>query len=249
MKVPLAALSASLFLLLSTPATVAFKAGDFKTCSQSGFCRRGRALADRAKDNANTWRSPYSVDPQSLSLASDRSSLTAAVKSALYPDINFSLEVDVHEDGVVRVRMDEASGLRKRYDEAAKSVALEGKGVDRKGASRGKMTMVCTLQQAGAGASIIVDSDVQLSGSIAQFGRTGLITEIANALVADFVANAEAAMGARAAPATVGAYRGVSDVVVSHLAPDRPPCRSGWFCRECGAAVVIRRSRAPTRAL
>jgi uncharacterized protein len=98
-----------------------------------------------------------------------------------------------------------------RYDEAAKSVALEGKGVDRKGASRGKMTMACRLQPAGAGTSIVVDSDVQLSGSIAQFGRTGLITEIANALVADFVANAEAAMGARAAPAAVGELERAAD--------------------------------------
>jgi carbon-monoxide dehydrogenase small subunit len=84
-----------------------------------------------------------------------------------------------------------------RYDEAAKSVALEGKGVDRKGASRGKMTMACALQESGTGTAITVDSDVQLSGTIAQFGRTGLITEIANALVADFVTNAEAAIGAR----------------------------------------------------
>jgi alpha 1,3-glucosidase len=126
MKVPLVALSASLLLLVSTPATLAFKASDFKTCSQSGFCRRGRGLAERAKDNANTWRSPYSVDPQSISLASDRASLTAAVKSALYPDIKFSLEVHVHEDGVVRVRMDEVGSLRKRYDEAAKwALAVE----------------------------------------------------------------------------------------------------------------------------
>jgi carbon monoxide dehydrogenase subunit G len=84
-----------------------------------------------------------------------------------------------------------------RYDEAQKSVTLEGKGVDRKGASRGKMTMACALQEAGARTSIVVDSDVQLSGAIAQFGRTGLIAEIANALVADFVTNAEAAIRAR----------------------------------------------------
>jgi len=84
-----------------------------------------------------------------------------------------------------------------RYDETRKSVSFEGKGVDRKGASRGKMTMACTLQEAGERTSIVVDSDVQLSGTIAQFGRTGLITEIANALVADFVTNAEAAIGAR----------------------------------------------------
>src|SRR6266478_7043104 len=120
MKVLLVALSASLLLLVSTPAAVAFKSGDFKTCSQSGFCRRGRALATRAKENATTWLSPYSVDPQSLSLASDRASLTAKVNSALYPDIKFSLEVHLHQDGTVRVRMDEVGGLRKRYDEAAK---------------------------------------------------------------------------------------------------------------------------------
>ncbi len=84
-----------------------------------------------------------------------------------------------------------------RYDEARKSVSFEGKGVARKGASRGKMMMACTLQQAGERTSIVVDSDVQLSGTIAQFGRTGLITEIANALVADFVTNAEADIGAR----------------------------------------------------
>jgi uncharacterized protein len=82
-----------------------------------------------------------------------------------------------------------------RYDEQKKSVALEGKGVDRKGASRGKMMMSCALQSSGAATGIVVDSDIQLSGTIAQFGRTGLIAEVANVLVADFVHNAEAAMG------------------------------------------------------
>ena len=119
MKV-LSALSATFLLLSPIVTVVAFKANDFKTCSQSGFCRRGRALAARAKDNADTWRSPYSVDAQSLLLASARASLTAAVKSELHPNIKFSLDVHVHEDGVVRVRMDEVGGLKKRYDEAAK---------------------------------------------------------------------------------------------------------------------------------
>jgi uncharacterized protein len=82
-----------------------------------------------------------------------------------------------------------------RYDEEKKSVALDGKGVDRKGASRGKMMMSCALQPSGNATGIVVDSDIQLSGTIAQFGRTGLIAEVANVLVADFVHNAEAAMG------------------------------------------------------
>ncbi len=80
------------------------------------------------------------------------------------------------------------------YDEEKKSVALEGKGVDRKGASRGKMSMNCLLLPSGDLTGVVVDSDIQLSGTIAQFGRTGLITEVANALVASFVQNTEAAL-------------------------------------------------------
>ena len=81
------------------------------------------------------------------------------------------------------------------YDEEKKSVALEGKGVDRKGASRGKMSMNCLLLPSGDLTGVVVDSDIQLSGTIAQFGRTGLISEVANALVANFVRNAEAELG------------------------------------------------------
>lgn len=111
-------LSGALLLLLYVPSTFAVKTQDFKTCAQAGFCRRGRALASRAQDTAS-WKSPYSVDSSSLAVASDQASFTAGVKSSLYPDIKFSLDVRIHDDGVVRVRMDEVDGLRKRYDEAA----------------------------------------------------------------------------------------------------------------------------------
>jgi carbon monoxide dehydrogenase subunit G len=88
-----------------------------------------------------------------------------------------------------------------KYDEDAKKVEFEGKGVDRKGASRGKMSMLCTLAPEGNATRVDVAADVQLSGSIAQFGRTGLLTEIANQLVAEFVKNAETELGSRNAPA------------------------------------------------
>ncbi|KIJ66056.1 glycoside hydrolase family 31 protein [Hydnomerulius pinastri MD-312] len=106
-------------LLLLLPTALAFKASDFKTCSQSGFCRRGRALSARATSAGSSWHSPYTVDPASLALDPHEASFTAFVRSSLYPDIKFGLDVRVHEDGVVRVRMDEVNGLRKRYDEAA----------------------------------------------------------------------------------------------------------------------------------
>ncbi|KAI0944115.1 hypothetical protein AcV7_002026 [Taiwanofungus camphoratus] len=108
----------SLLLLLTVPAVLAVKTQDFKTCSQAPFCRRGRALSARAKESPS-WHSPYSVDSSTVVISPEQASFTAAVKSAIYPEIKFGLDVRVHQDGVVRVRMDEVNGLRKRYDEAA----------------------------------------------------------------------------------------------------------------------------------
>jgi alpha 1,3-glucosidase len=118
MKVHGFTFSAAVLLLLRPAAAV--KSADFKTCSQSGFCRRGRALAERAHEAGSSWSSPYSIDSSSISISPKEASFTAAVKSALYPEVNFGLEVHIEDDGVVRVRMDEVGGLRKRYDEAAK---------------------------------------------------------------------------------------------------------------------------------
>ena len=107
-----------MLLLAALPYVLAVKTEDFKTCSQAAFCRRGRALSERAGQNPN-WRSPYSVNADSLVVSPGSATLTAGVKSSLYPDIKFGLEVRVHEDGVVRVIMDEVDGLYKRYSEAA----------------------------------------------------------------------------------------------------------------------------------
>ncbi|KAH9485679.1 Glucosidase 2 subunit alpha [Psilocybe cubensis] len=96
----------------------AFKAHDFKTCSQSGFCRRGRALSARAKEAKSSWVSPYRIQEDSINISPSQAVFTAAVKG-LYEEINFGLEVRIQDDGVVRVRMDEVGGLRKRYDETA----------------------------------------------------------------------------------------------------------------------------------
>ncbi|KIY65272.1 glycoside hydrolase family 31 protein, partial [Cylindrobasidium torrendii FP15055 ss-10] len=115
----------ALFLTFLTTGTDAFKANDFKTCDKSGFCRRGRALSARAKEAGTAWKSPYSVLPDSVEVSSNQASAKAAVKSELYPDINFELELRVQEDGVVRVLMDEKDGLKKRYNEAAAWALVE----------------------------------------------------------------------------------------------------------------------------
>ena len=104
------------------------------------------------------------------------------------------------------------------YDEDARTISLDGKGVDKKGNSRGKMTMVCKVTPADGGTAVTAESDVQLSGAIAQFGRTGIITEVANVLVADFVRNVEARINAAAAVAPAPAAAG--DAAEASASPD-----------------------------
>ena len=115
-------IAAWLLLVLPTRSVLAVKEQDFKKCNESAFCRRGRALAGRAAENVKSgekWKSPYSLDASTVVFEDGGSRFTGRVTSSLYPDIKFELDVRVHEDGVVRVRMDEKEGLRKRYDEAA----------------------------------------------------------------------------------------------------------------------------------
>ncbi len=111
------------------------------------------------------------------------------------------------------------------YDDADHKVDFNGKGVDRKGASRGKMSMTCRLFPDGQSTRVSVDADVQLSGAIAQFGRTGLITEVANQLVAVFVSNAEAEL-ARTASATHEEAPAVAARPAGPSATPPPPIRS-----------------------
>ncbi len=67
------------------------------------------------------------------------------------------------------------------------SARIEGMGVDRKGGSRGQVTVVYDINQHSDGCHVVVDADVTLSGPAAQFGRTGLINEMSKRLIGDFV--------------------------------------------------------------
>ncbi len=81
-------------------------------------------------------------------------------------------------------------------DAEAMSATIEGKGVDKKGGSRGQVSVVYRLEEDGAGTKVMVDADVHLSGPAAQFGRTGLINEMSKRLIEDFVSCLEAKLQA-----------------------------------------------------
>ena len=106
---------------------------NFKTCEQSGFCKRNRAYADNAATLGNTWASPYKLDPNSIQIG--HGYVTGTVLKSLRSggeDVKLPFKVAFLESGVARVIMDElkrqqkgielrhGSQVRKeRYNEAA----------------------------------------------------------------------------------------------------------------------------------
>ncbi|KAJ9098154.1 hypothetical protein QFC21_004483 [Naganishia friedmannii] len=140
----------ALLLLFSTFTSTAFgaKHGDFKTCSQSSFCRRLRSLSERS--TAAGFYSPYSLGQghQSVIPQKDGASWTFPLNTDLYPEIKFALTVDFLEkgDGIARLRVDEVGSKLhwKRYNEAAKwalvdeTPALTSIGNVRKVSSKGR---------------------------------------------------------------------------------------------------------------
>jgi len=99
-------------------------------------------------------------------------------------------------------------------DEAARSATIKGKGVDRRGGSRGQVEVVYRIEETDGGSQVVVDADVMLSGAAAQFGRTGLINEMSNRLIAEFVECLHAKLAAssdeEAAEISAGEVRGIS---------------------------------------
>lgn len=72
-------------------------------------------------------------------------------------------------------------------DPESKSATIEGTGVDKRGGSRGRVTVRYSLEPEHTGTIVTVDADITLSGPAAQFGRTGLINEMSKKLIGEFV--------------------------------------------------------------
>ncbi len=80
-------------------------------------------------------------------------------------------------------------------DPTTRSGHVEGRGVDKRGGSHSRMTMDYKVADLGGSTRVDLDVDLTLSGPIAQFGRTGLITEAANVLIGEFARNLEGRIG------------------------------------------------------
>ena len=81
-------------------------------------------------------------------------------------------------------------------DPATHSASIKGKGVDKRGGSRGRMSVVYQLKETDGGTEVDIEANVNLAGAAAQFGRSGLIREISNRLIGEFAECLEAKLSA-----------------------------------------------------
>jgi alpha 1,3-glucosidase len=79
---------------------------NFKTCAQSGFCKRNRQFADDAA--SSSWTSPYALDPASITFQDGQLAATVlkTVRNSEHK-VRLPLIVTFLESGVARVTLDE----------------------------------------------------------------------------------------------------------------------------------------------
>ncbi len=89
-------------------------------------------------------------------------------------------------------------------DEGARRLTLTGKGRDIRGQGTASADLVATVVAEGTGSRVNVETDVQVTGKVAQLGR-GIMQDVSARLIDQFVAQLVKAEGGSASPAPVSA--------------------------------------------
>jgi uncharacterized protein len=97
-------------------------------------------------------------------------------------------------------------------DEAARTATVKAKGNDTKGRGAAEARVVFKLVADGDASRVDITSEIDLTGSIAQYGRaSGLIDAIAGQIISDFATNLEAEIGTAGGAASDGAPAETAD--------------------------------------
>lgn len=84
-------------------------------------------------------------------------------------------------------------------DEAGHVCVMRANGRDKRGQGSAKATITSRMSPAGSGTSVEVETDLQITGRLARFGRGGMMQDISNRLMGEF---ADCLQRQFAAPAT-----------------------------------------------
>lgn len=78
-------------------------------------------------------------------------------------------------------------------DPAGHRAKVSAQGADSKGRGGANAQVTFRLEPKGSGSTVVIDTNLNLSGSVAQYGRgTGMIQSVANQLIGQFAKNLEA---------------------------------------------------------
>ncbi len=118
------------------------------------------------------------------------------------PGASATRESDDRFNGTMRVRMGPLDmsfrGVIEftERDPAAGRVTLKSKGSEARGQGMASATTVASLTPAGNATRVVLDTDLKISGRVAQMGR-GMLVEISNDLLERFVTNLKAMLADR----------------------------------------------------
>lgn len=105
--------------------------------------------------------------------------------------------------GIIKVKLGAVAAQYKgaahfeSTDEASMSAVLVAEGRDTRGQGRASATVAAQLHPAGDGTRVTIDTDLSISGKVAQFGR-GVMMEVSSKLLAEFAQRLEADLSGQA---------------------------------------------------
>jgi len=101
--------------------------------------------------------------------------------------------------GIVKVKVGPITAQYKgaarilEADEAARKIVIKGEGRDTRGQGNASATITVLLAPDGTGTQVSVDTDLNVTGKVAQFGR-GVMADVSGKLLAQFVACLESSV-------------------------------------------------------
>ena len=145
--------------------------------------------------------------------------------------------------GIVKVKVGPITAQYKgaakivEADEAARRIVLKGEGRDTRGQGNASATVTVLLAEDAGGTKVAVDTDLNVTGKVAQFGR-GVMADVSAKLLAQFVscleANVLAGDGAATPQASVS---GGADAGVAVAEAPAPPSGAGNGTQPTGSTA------------
>lgn len=107
-------------------------------------------------------------------------------------------------------------------DRAAHRAVIDGKGKEARGTGNAAATVTAQLHEDGDRTSVTVDTDLKIVGKLAQFG-SGMLQQVSEKLLGQFVESLEAELAAKQAPAPAGPAAPEAAAGPRHAAPAAEP--------------------------